>query len=114
MWRPTAGAYLGSVQPLQFLLLSLSPSCLLHTSCQLGTQLLLCVGSGLERGRELLSQLHAGGGWIRWGAGMGLRESLPGSQLGMVGEVGPHTSPQLCVLKSYIPQGTEVSHRPPI
>lgn len=58
----TASAYLGSVQPLQLLLLGLSPSCLLYTPCQLGTQLLLCVGSGLERVRELLSQVQADGG----------------------------------------------------
>lgn len=88
-----ASAYLGSVQPLQLLLLGLSPSCLLYTPSQLGTQLLLCVGSGLERVRELLSQAQADGGWFRWSVGMGLRESLPGSQLGMAGEAGPQASP---------------------
>lgn len=50
--RSAASVYLGSVQPLQLLLLGLSPCCPLHTSRQLGAQLLFCVGSGLERARE--------------------------------------------------------------
>lgn len=77
-WCPAASSYLGSVQPLQLLLLGLSPRCPLHPPRQLGTQLLLCVGSGLETGkRELLSQLPAGGGWFGWRAGKGLRRTGP-------------------------------------
>lgn len=45
--------YLGSVQPLELLLLGLPPSRLLHSPGQLGTQLLLCVGSWLERMRQI-------------------------------------------------------------
>lgn len=36
--------YLGSVQPLQLLLLGLSPGSFLYPPCQLGIELLLCVG----------------------------------------------------------------------
>lgn len=57
LWCDPSWFYLGSVQPLKFLLLGLSPSCLLHTPGQLGIQFLLCVSSWLERTRDFLSQV---------------------------------------------------------
>lgn len=57
LWCGPSWFYLGSVQPLKFLLLGLSPSCLLHTPGQLGIQFFLCVSSWLERTRDFLSQV---------------------------------------------------------
>lgn len=57
LWCGPSWFYLGSVQPLKFLLLGLPPCCLLHTPGQLGIQFLLCVSSWLERTRDFLSQV---------------------------------------------------------
>lgn len=68
--------YLGSVQPLQLLLLGLPPRRLLHAPCQLGAQLLLRVSPRLGRTRHFLGQVHTA--LSRWHRSAGARE--PGSR----------------------------------
>ena len=67
-WGPSWG-YLGSVQPLQLLLLGLPPRRLLHAPCQLSAQLLLRVSSRLGKTRCSLGQVHTALRRWHWSAG---------------------------------------------
>lgn len=65
--------YLCSVQPLEFLLLSLSPRSFLDSSCQLGIQLFFCVGFLAEQHKTCVRGFSSTSSWYAylapWGSG---------------------------------------------